>query len=287
MRYGFVRERAGRYPVSALCRTVGVSASGYYAWCDRPESERTRENRRLVAEIREIHAGPRRCYGSPRVHEELVARGIGCSQGRVQRLMRREGIRARYKRRWRATTDSAHAEPVAPDLLARQFDVAEPDRVWMSDITYIWTDEGWEYLAVVLDACSRRVVGWAMDRTMDRGLVLAAAERAIRERRPGRELLHHSDRGRQYASADYRNLLSRHDMICSMTHKGDCWGNAMAESFFHSLKAECVSWMRYRTREEAREDVFRYIELFYNRTRRHSSLEFMSPEEFERRAEAA
>jgi transposase InsO family protein len=287
VRYGFVKKGAGRYPVSALCRSVGVSTSGYYGWCGRPESERVKGNRRLLMEIREIHEGPRRCYGSPRVHEELMARGIGCSRGRVERLMRVEGIRARYKRRWRATTDSGHGEPVAPDLLGRQFDIAELDRVWMSDITFIWTEEGWEYLAAVLDACSRRVVGWAMDRTIDRGLVLAAVERAIRERCPERGLVHHSDRGRQYASADYRTLLSKHGMICSMSRKGDCWGNAVAESFFHSLKAECVSWKRYRTREEARQDVFRYIELFYNRARRHSSLGYASPEEFERRAAEA
>ena len=245
------------------------------------------ENRRLLEEIRDIHTGRRRCYGSPKVHEELVARGIACSLNRVARVMRENGIVSISKRKFKQTTDSGHDYPIAPNLLDREFDVPRPDEVYVSDITYIATDEGWLYLATVMDLCLRRIVGWSMNKRMTRDLVIDALDMAVKERRPGPGVLHHSDRGSQYASDDYQERLKKYGMICSMSRKGDCWDNAVMESFYRSLKVECVYLTRYRTREEARRDIFTYIELFYNRVRRHSYLGYLSPEEYERMLLAA
>jgi putative transposase len=282
VRYAFIRDNERRFPVNVQCRLFGVSVSGYYGWKDRPESGRAKENRRLLEEIRDIHTGRRRSYGSPRVHEELVARGMDCSLNRVARVMRENGIVSISKRKFKHTTDSGHDYPIAPNLLDRNFDVLRPNEVWVSDITYIATDEGWLYLATVMDLCLRRVVGWAMDKRMTRGLVIDALDMAVKNRRPGPGVLHHSDRGSQYAADDYQERLKKHKMVCSMSRKGDCWDNAVMESFYRSLKVECVYLTRYRTREEARRDIFTYIELFYNRVRRHSYLGYLSPEEYER-----
>lgn len=264
-----------------MCRVLKVSRSGYYAWRGRPESERDVENRRLVDRIRIVHKKSRKTYGSLRVHSQLVLDGERCSRGRVERLMSVNGIRAKGRRKFVATTDSKHDLPVAENVLGREFSVAEPDRVWVSDITYIPTDEGWLYLAGVVDLCSRTAVGWSMSEGLERQLVMDALKMAYLRRRPCKGLIHHSDRGSQYASADYRQLLSDYGMQMSMSRKGDCWDNAVMESFFGTLKKELVHHRRYRTREEARREIFNYIEIFYNRQRLHSSLGYLPPAEYE------
>lgn len=264
-----------------MCRVLEVSTSGYYDWRARSESRRQKEDRCLVVEIKAIHRQSRQTYGSPRIHDQLKDRGLRCGKKRVARLMRLHGIRAKQTRRFKATTDSAHNRPVAENVLARRFTPAAPDVVWAADITYIPTRQGWLYLAVVLDLFSRRVVGWSMHKRLGRRLVLDALKMALRGRSPGPGLIHHSDRGSQYASADYQGLLQAHQMICSMSRRGNCWDNAPVESFFSTLKRELVHHRRYRTRAEARAEIFEYIEVWYNRRRRHSSLGYRSPVEYE------
>lgn len=281
MKYRFVRDHSGQFPVRRICRVLGVPASAYYAWRGRPESRRVREDRRLLVEIKAIHQAKRETYGSPRVHAELKARGLRLGEKRVARLMRAGGIRAKQKRKFKATTNSKHCHPVAPNLLERDFEASAPDRKWVADITYIPTREGWLYLAAILDLYSRYVVGWSMAGRMNRRLVLDALDMAVGRRRPGPGLLHHSDRGSQYACGDYQEALTAHGMLCSMSRKGDCWDNAPMESFFHTLKTELVHHRDYRTRGEAKTDIFEYIEVFYNRSRRHSALGFITPEEYE------
>jgi len=281
MRYRFVRDHMGQFPVRRMCRVLGVSASAYYAWRVRPESRRVREDRRLLVEIRAIHWAKREVYGSPRVHAELKARGMRLGEKRVARLMRAGGIRAKQKRKFKATTDSRHSHPVAPNLLARDFEASAPNQKWVADITYIPTREGWLYLAAILDLHSRYVVGWSMDGRMNRRLVLDALHMAVGRRRPGPGLLHHSDRGSQYACGDYQEALTAHGMLCSMSRKGDCWDNAPMESFFHTFKTELIHHRDYQTRWEAKADIFEYIEVFYNRGRRHSALRFIAPAEYE------
>lgn len=287
MRYAFIRDNEYKHPVSVLCRVFKVSVSGYFGWKARPESKRAIENRRLLEEIKDVHKGRRRSYGSPRVHEELLARGITCSLNRVARIMRENSIASVSKRKFKHTTDSRHDYPIAPNLLDREFDVLRPNEVFVSDITYIATDEGWLYLATVMDLCLRRIVGWSMDKRMTKDLVIDALDMAVKDRRPGPGVLHHSDRGSQYARDDYQARLKKHGMICSMSRKGNCWDNAVMESFYRSLKVECVYLQKYKTREEARRDIFTYIELFYNRVRRHSYLGYLSPDEYERMLLAA
>ena len=281
MRCEFIEAHRREFEAWIMCRVLQVSPSGYYAWRSRGESERARSNRCLLVEIRAVHAESKRRYGSPKVHGELRARGFDCNEKRVARLMREDGLRAKRSRKFKATTDSRHDFPVAPNLLNREFEVSRPDEVWVSDITYVWTREGWLYLAIVLDLFSRRVVGWSMSHRMTRSLALDALSAAIGNRSPGPGLLHHSDRGSQYASTDYRKLLERHGMKCSMSRKGDCWDNAVAESFFSSYKVESVFGEDFQTREEARGKTFEYIEAFYNQTRLHSTLGYLSPVEFE------
>lgn len=267
-----------------MCEVLRVSRSGYYLWLDRPESERSKLNRALLSEIRMVYQRSRQTYGSPRVTAELQARGIGCGENRVARLMAENGIRVKTKRKYRATTDSKHNLPVAPNLLAREFTVDRPNAVWVSDITYIWTSEGWLYLAGVVDLHSRTVVGWSMSHRITKQLTLDAMQKAIGRRRPQPGLLHHSDRGSQYAAGDYQDLLRDHQMICSMSRKGDPWDNAPMESFFGTLKTELIHRHKFATRRDAKRTVFEYIEMFYNRERRHSSLGFRSPVDFERTA---
>jgi len=281
MRYAFIAAHAVEFSIVVMCRVLRVSRSGYYDWCTRPKSKRSVENRRLLERIRVVHKKSRRTYGSPRVHRQLVSEGQRCSRGRIERLMSANGIRAKQKRKFVATTDSKHDLPVAENVLAREFAVVEPNKVWVSDITHIPTDEGWLYLAGVLDLCSRTAVGWSMSESLERRLVMDALGMAYRRRRPGKGLVHHSDRGSQYASEDYRNLLKGYGMQMSMSRKGDCWDNAPMESFFGTLKKELVHHRRYRTREEARRDIFDYIEIFYNRERLHSSLGYLSPVDYE------
>jgi len=280
-----MRDHRQEFRVLVMGRVLGLSRSGYYAWLKRPESERSRRNRSLVSQIRRVHQRSRRTYGSPRVTDALREEGLPCSRHRVARLMRQEGIRAKTVRKFRATTDSKHHLPVAPNRLNREFAVSRPNVVWVSDITYIPTLEGWLYLAGVMDLYSRRLVGWAMSPRVDGELTLTALRQALGQRRPPAGLLHHSDQGRQYAAGDYQDLLRNYGLVGSMSRKGDCWDNAPMESFFGTLKQELVHHERFTTRDEAKAKIFEYIEMFYNRQRRHSSLGSQSPAEFERRTQ--
>ena len=282
MRHALIAAQMSEFPMRLLCRLFRVSRSGYYAWRKRPASMRSIKNQLLLERIKAVHKKSRKTYGSPRVHRQLVAEGERCGRGRVERLMSANGIRAKQKRKFVVTTDSKHDLPVAENILNRQFCVAEPNRVWLSDITYIPTDEGWLYLAGVLDLCSRTAVGWSMSESLEKGLVVDALRMAHWRRRPGMGVIHHSDRGSQYASDDYRNLLKDYGMRMSMSRKGNCWDNAVMESFFGTLKKELVHHRRYRTRAEARKDIFEFIEVFYNRERLHSSLGYMSPLDYEK-----
>jgi|ERR1035437_1717176 transposase InsO family protein len=289
MRYTFIEEYRVEFAVVTMCRVLMVSKAGYYAWRTRPRSARAVENAQLVVAIRVVHAESDRTYGSPRMQQELEAQGHPCSENRVARLMRADGLRVKTKRRFRVTTQSDHAAPVAPNTLDRQFAVEQidgVDHVWVSDITYLWTREGWLYLAIVLDLGSRRVVGWAMRHTLEQELALDALRMALTHRQPGAGLLHHSDRGVQYACDDYQALLDANTVTGSMSRKGNCWDNAVAESFFATLKTELVADADWPTREHARAAIFRYIEMWYNPRRRHSSLGYLSPMEFERRKAA-
>lgn len=283
MKYRFVADHSHEFPVTRMCRVLTVSTSGYYAWRGRPQSQRARDNLELVDRIKEIHAASRETYGSPRVHAELVqGQGIHCNKKRVERLMRIHDIRGRQRRRRRVkTTDSNHSLPVAPNLPDRQFEADAPNRKWVADITYVPTAQGWLYLAVVLDLFSRQVIGWSMADTMCTLLVKDALEMAISLRHPQAGLLHHSDRGSQYASAEYQAVLQTGEIVASMSRTGNCYDNAAMESFFGTLKCELIHDRRYRTRAEARQDIFEYIEVFYNRQRRHSSLGYLSPVDYE------
>jgi putative transposase len=268
-----------------MCRALGVSRSGYYAWRDRTPSAAQKRREELTEEVREIHAQVKGRYGSPRVHAELVARGHECCVNFVARLMRQAGIAAKTKRKFKQTTDSNHSMPVAENLLDRQFGPEEPNASWCADITYIPTREGWLYLAVVEDLFSRAVVGWSMSETMTSRLVVDALEMALARRLPlkgSSALVAHSDRGSQYASEHYQWRLSEERITCSMSRRGDCWDNAPMESFFASLKKELVHHEDYATHDAARASIFEYIEAFYNRVRRHSSLGYVAPAEFER-----
>lgn len=283
MRFAFIEAEKARYPVRLMCKVLQVSKAGFYAWASRSESIRSIENRKLVTEIRAIHAESRQTYGSPRVHAELQARGRDVGKNRIARLMNENGIESRRKKKFRRTTDSRHKLPVAANIVARNFSASAPDQVWVTDITYIWTREGWLYLAAILDLYSRQVVGWAASASLHRELVFEALDEALRRRdvRPG--LIHHSDRGCQYASRDYRRRLEANGIVCSMSRKGDCWDNAIGESFFATLKGEMVDRADFVTRAQAINALFDYIEVFYNRQRRHSSLGYITPVEFEQR----
>ena len=280
MRYRFIRQQHRQFPIATLCRVLEVSRAGYYAWRARPESPRGPADRTLLTHIRAVQRASRGTYGRRRVHVELRTQGESCSQNRVARLMRRHGLAGRPRRRFCRTTDAQHAQPVAPNRLSRHFTVAAPNRVWVSDITYLPTGEGWLYLATVMDLCSRRIVGWSMQTTLAHSLPLAALEMAVAQRHPAPGLLHHSDRGVQYASQDYQAALAGYGMIPSMSRKGNVWDNAPQESFYGTLKTE-LSTPRWATHAQARREVFDYIEVFYNRQRLHSSLGYQSPADFE------
>jgi transposase InsO family protein len=287
MRYRVIQEHDRRYPIRLMCRALAVSAAGYYAWQGRPESRRAAANRTLLATIRVLHQDSRQTYGSPRIWWALVRQGQRVGEHRVARLMRQDGIRAKTVKKWRATTYSSHGLPVAANTLQRQFTVPQPNRVWAGDITYVWTLEGWLYLAVLLDLYSRAVVGWAMGSRLTGDLPEQALRMALTTRRPKAGLLHHSDRGSQYAARSYQQVLVTHGLIPSMSRKGNCWDNACVESFFGTLKRELVYHQHYATRDEARQDIFHYIEVFYNRQRRHSTLGYQSPAEYEARVKVA
>lgn len=281
MRYAFIRDHSKESYVENACHVLNVSVSGYYAWRGRPASRREIDDARLIDKIRGIYDTSGSTYGVRRVHSQLVADGEKCSLNRVARLMRRCGIAARHKRKFKVTTDSKHDLPVADNLLNREFACETPNRVWVSDITYIWTLEGWLYLSVLIDLHSRMVVGWSISQRIDRTLVLDTLSMAVGRRDPQPGLIHHSDRGSQYASNDYQKALRKHGMLCSMSRKGNCWDNAVAESFFSTLKTERVHHRLYRSRTEARRDIFEYIEVFYNMVRLHSTLGYLSPAQFE------
>ena len=268
--------------MAVVCRVLGVSRSGFYAWRKRPPSAGEHRREELTERVRAIHRQVKGRYGSPRMHAELVARGEACCVNSVAKLMKRAGISAAVKRRFVRTTDSNHSLPVADNVLDRQFDPTEPNATWVADVTYIPTREGWVYLAAVQDLFSRRVVGWSMDATMTSRLVADALAMAVSSRRPGEGVLAHSDRGSQYASEHYQRVLAGEGIVCSMSRKGNCWDNAPMESFFASLKKELVHRQEYATREQAKASIFEYIEVFYNRVRRHSSLGYVAPAEYER-----
>lgn len=260
-----------------MCRIFHVSRSGYYQWCKHDESPRKKKDRELKEKILAIYIKHKKRYGSPRIHDELRDMGIRCGKKRVERLMRELGIQARHKRQFRVTTNSKHNHPVAPNLLNRQFQVKAPNRVWVADITYIRTFEGWLYLAAIMDLFSRKIVGWSMSETMTTDLSIAALKMAICRRRPLKGLLHHSDRGVQYASRAYQDVLECYDMVCSMSRKGNCWDNAPMESFFSTLKTECGDGKIYLSRAQAKREIFEFIEIDYNRNRRHSAIRHSFP----------
>jgi len=279
--YELVDTEKTAFPVGVLCEAVGVSRSAYYAWRSSEPSARELANERILAEIRAIHVENEARYGSPRVVNELRERGHEVGKHRVARLMRENGIFARMRRRFRHTTDSNHKLPVAPNLLEQNFTATAPNQAWVGDITYIWTAEGWSYLAVLLDLYSRRVVGWALRKSLNRELAVAALRHALTCRRPTTGLVHHTDRGSQYASQEYRSLLDAHGVRCSMSAAGNCYDNAVAESFFATLKKELVHGCAFETRSEAYDAISDYIENYYNAKRRHSAAGNQSPINFE------
>jgi putative transposase len=283
VRFEFIAKHRGAWQTRRLCQALGVSRGGFYEWMQRPESARARHNRQLTVQIRTSFEQSDRTYGSPRVWRDLRAWGFACGEHRVARLMRTAGLMARSKRR-RLPFDTGprpeHA--IAPNLLDRQFAAAAPNQRWVADFTYIWTEEGWLYFAVVLDLFSRRIVGWSMNTEMTAPLVTDALVMALWRRGRPQELLHHSDQGSQYTSEEFQRLLGEHGVTCSMSRRGDCWDNSAMESFFSTLKKERVHRRLYRTRDEARSDLFDYVERFYNPRRQHSTIGYLSPVEYEK-----
>ena len=285
MRYGFIAEHAQAYPVRRQCQVLGVGESGYYAWRQGQPSKRQQEDERLTHEIRSIYEQHRGLYGSPRIHAALKAKGWICARKRVARLMRQAHLRSvRQSKRRVHTTQSKHSFPIAANLLNRQFQAQRPNQKWVADITFIPTRNGWLYLAVVLDLFSRKIVGWAMSACCDATLVQNALQMALAHRQPAGELLHHSDRGSQYAAHDYQALLSQHSITVSMSRTGNCYDNAVMESFFHTLKAECVDRHVLQSRTHARTILFEFLEVYYNRQRLHSTLGYCTPVAFEANA---
>jgi putative transposase len=280
VRYGQIEALRQHYPAAALCRLLDVSESGYHAWRKRPPSARARQEARLEMEIRAAHQRTRETCGPERLQAELSDHGVRVGIHRIKRIRKKLGLRCRQKRKFKATTDSKHTLPVAPNLLDRQFAVNAPNRAWLTDITYIATDEGWLYLAGVKDLFSGEVVGYAMSERMTKALVMQALFRACATKRPGKGLIHHSDRGSQYCAHDYQKLLKQFGMIPSMSRKGNCWDNAPMESFWGTLKTELVHHRRFATRDQARQEITEYIEIFYNRMRRQARLGFLSPAAF-------
>jgi putative transposase len=285
MKFAFIAAEKAQVPLTLLCATLGVSRAGFYAWCGRPIAARRRADQHCAVHVAAAHRASRGRYGSPRVYRELRAQGHTIGRHRVARLMRAQGLRARRPPRCRRTTDSRHHLPVAANVLARQFAVSRPNAAWVSDITYLWTRQGWLYLVVILDLFSRRVVGWAMRAQLTRALALDALTMALTQRQPPPGLLHHSDRGSQYASGEYQATLAAHGVVSSMSRRANCWDNAVAESFFSTLKLELARDADWQTHTEATAAVAEYLEIFYNRQRRHSTLGYTSPAAFERQYE--
>ncbi len=284
MRFALIDVAKAEFPVHRLCRVLGVSQSGYFAWKDRPACRRQHQDMVLLAHVRSAFALSNGTYGSPRMARELRDSGLAVGRRRTARLMRENGLRARQKRRFKRTTDSHHGWPVAPNLLDQDFTASGPDEKWAADISYIWTREGWLYLAVVIDLFARRVVGWTVGDRLHRDLALAALRKALALRRPQAGLIHHSDRGSQYCSIDYQTELREHGILISMSGKGNCYDNSMVEAFFKTLKSELVWRTLFDTHQDAEQAIARYIDGFYNPVRRHSALDFTSPAQFEKLA---
>lgn len=286
MRYAFIHKHRDVWPIAVQCDVLQVSRSGFYAWKKRPASSQIRRREELTSHIRMIHQQPF-CdtYGAPRVHQELLAQGHRCNRKTVAKCMQSAGIQARAVRKTRVlTTDSNHSHPIAENIVDRNFSPSRKNQIWVADITYIATDEGWLYLAAVEDLYTRKIVGWSMSERIDSRLVVDALEMAIQRELPGEGLIAHSDRGVQYASEHYQQRLAAQGITCSMSRRGNCWDNAPMESFFATLKKELVFHQHYRTREQARQSLFEYIEVFYNRVRRHSALDYQSPLNFDQAA---
>lgn len=286
MKYAYIQTESTCHSVATLCRVLAVSRSGFYAWRCRRPSQRVQSNQQLLSAVKTVHADVMESYGSPRMHAELKARGHSTGRGRVERLMRHHGIQAKRVRQHRSVQEQRQQQVAADNILSRSFIALRPNEKWVSDITFIETREGWLYLAIVLDLYSRAIVGWSMSAMINGKLVRDALAMAVAQRDKPRSVLVHSDQGSQYTAAAYRHQLAAHDMTCSMSRKGECHDNAVAESFFSSLKAELTNHMDYKTRDEARQSIFKYIELFYNRRRRHSYLNYLAPLEYEGRPAA-
>ncbi len=281
MKYQFIRRHSKEHRVVRLCEVLEVSTSGYYDWLDRPESERCKDNRLLTERIKHFHELSQERYGSPKIHRDLMAEGYSCSRPRVARLMRKANIQSKLRRKFITTTDSKATTQPAPDLLMRDFSASSPNKAWVSDTSFIPTREGWLFLAVILDLYSRQVIGWSMSDRNNTELVEGALQMALQRRGNAKKVVVHSDQGNTYASLRYRQLLTENGLRCSMSRKGECLDNAVAESFFGSLKNELVHHEDYRTRAEAKRSIFKYIEVFYNRNRRHATLDYMTPVEYE------
>jgi transposase InsO family protein len=277
----YILEQQRFYPIAMMCLGLKISTSAFYKWKKEPIGKRKQSDLKLTEDIKQAFEGSRGTYGSPRVRAALSKKGIKCGRHRVAKLMKKANIVSKTKRKFKVTTDSKHKLPVAENILNRKFAVASPNQAWVQDITYIWTTEGWLYLAVVIDLYSRKVVGWSIQDNMRKALVIDALDMAVKARKPGSNLLVHSDRGSQYCSSLFQANLKAHGMICSMSGKGECWDNAVAESFFHSLKTEHVYLNKFKSRQIAKQSVFEFIEVFYNRDRLHSTLGFCSPVEYE------
>lgn len=280
MKFEFIELHRSDFRVSKMCHVLGITRSAYYAWRKHPKSKRDKQNERLLMQIRQVHKDSRNIYGSPRITAELRSQGIHCNKKRVARLMRLNGIVAKMKRRFKITTHSKHKLLVAKNLLNQTFKADYPDQIWASDITYIRTREGWLYLTCILDIYSRYIVGWSMSEYLTQDIVLHALRQALWRRNPSPGLIFHSDRGVQYAATVVKEVLKEHKITQSMSGKGNCYDNAIMETFFHSLKTEWVYFENYQTRAEARQSIFEYVEIFYNRTRRHSAIGYCAPVEY-------
>ncbi len=281
MKFSFITQHKNAWPIALQCRVLGVSRNGYYQYRKALGKPTDPEHQEMLGWVKDIAKSSKYSYGSRRMKKALNALGYPVSRNKARKLMNEAGVKARQRRKYKVTTNSNHKQPVFDNLVNREFDVAQPDQVYAADVTYIWTQEGWLYLAVVIDLHSRKVVGWSMSSRMKAKLVCDALQMAIWRRRPKAGLIHHSDRGSQYASRAFRRLLKAHGVEGSMSRKGDCWDNAVVESFFGSLKQELVQWQSYQTRYEAQQDILEYISMFYNSTRLHSYLGYMSPNDFE------
>lgn len=282
MKYGFIKENAGLFKVELMCKCFNVSRSGYYNWLKREPSQRALDNMTLDQRITAVFIKHKRRYGSPRIAKELIDNGVKCSKNRVARRMRLLKLKARGRRKYKVTTLSEHTLPIFPNLLKRDFTATGPNQKWVSDITYVWTEQGWLYLCVFIDLFSRAVVGWSMNKIINRHLVCDALTMALWRRGFPRGVIVHSDRGSQYSSKQYRRLLSQHKLKGSMSKKGDCWDNAVAESFFHTIKGELINDMLFTTREQAKQEIFEYIECYYNNDRAHSTINYLTPNKFEK-----